>query len=279
MKSIAVLYHNRCHDGFGGAWAAWKKLGSKADYIPVNHQEPYPKGLKGKRVYLIDFCYPRNIIKNLAVIAEHLVVIDHHISAKAVTETVPDHLYSDKHSGAVLAWKYFHPQKPIPKLLLYIEDNDLWNFKLAFSQEIQAALDNYDYKFNLWDKLARELESSSSRKKYIQEGETIVKYQKHLIEEIAKCAEEVKFCGYRTLAVNSSIRDLRSEIAHHLYIKMPPLAIVWHHNGKRIDVSLRSNGKVDVSKLAVRFGGGGHRAAAGFAWPLNKPLPWKKIKQ
>jgi phosphoesterase RecJ-like protein len=29
-------------------------------------------------------------------------------------------------------------------------------------------------------------------------------------------------------------------------------------------VSLRSNGRMDATRIALRFGGGGHRAAAGF---------------
>ena len=35
-------------------------------------------------------------------------------------------------------------------------------------------------------------------------------------------------------------------------------------NGSGIKVSLRSNGEADVSALAARHGGGGHRRAAGF---------------
>jgi len=37
-----------------------------------------------------------------------------------------------------------------------------------------------------------------------------------------------------------------------------------HQAGQQYHVSLRSDGTVDVSKIAARFGGGGHSAAAGF---------------
>jgi nanoRNase/pAp phosphatase (c-di-AMP/oligoRNAs hydrolase) len=34
-------------------------------------------------------------------------------------------------------------------------------------------------------------------------------------------------------------------------------------------VSLRSQGSLDVAAIAVRYGGGGHRNAAGFRMPLK----------
>src|SRR3989344_3757446 len=42
-KKIAVLYHGGCPDGFGGAYAAWKKFGNMAEYIPLKHGKPAPK--------------------------------------------------------------------------------------------------------------------------------------------------------------------------------------------------------------------------------------------
>jgi nanoRNase/pAp phosphatase (c-di-AMP/oligoRNAs hydrolase) len=37
----------------------------------------------------------------------------------------------------------------------------------------------------------------------------------------------------------------------------------------RVDVSIYSIGELDVSKVAERHGGGGHRNAAGFSVPLR----------
>jgi len=39
-------------------------------------------------------------------------------------------------------------------------------------------------------------------------------------------------------------------------------------------VSTRSNGQIDVAALAMKFGGGGHRQAAGFSM---KGKPWEII--
>ncbi|KKT22880.1 MAG: Phosphoesterase, DHHA1 [Parcubacteria group bacterium GW2011_GWB1_43_8b] len=55
------------------------------------------------------------------------------------------------------------------------------------------------------------------------------------------------------------------------------MGIVWYKENDGIHVSLRAQGKVDVSKIAVKYGGGGHKNASGFAWPENKKFPWKVI--
>jgi phosphoesterase RecJ-like protein len=43
-------------------------------------------------------------------------------------------------------------------------------------------------------------------------------------------------------------------------------------------VSLRSKGKADVSVVCEKFGGGGHKYAAGCKLPLNLPLEEVKRK-
>jgi len=53
------------------------------------------------------------------------------------------------------------------------------------------------------------------------------------------------------------------------------IGIVWSRKSGKINVSLRSNGKIDVSKLAFKHGGGGHKAASGFTLDVEKPFPWK----
>lgn len=276
IKNI-FLYHKNCDDGFGAAWAAWKKFGKKGKYVAVQHGDPYPEGLEGKNVYLLDFCYSPDIIKELLKKTAHLAIIDHHKSVKDSVKLVIDNLYKMNNSGSVLAWKYFHPEKKIPKLLLQIEDVDLWNWKLPYSHELSVSLRTYNFDFKLWNKLANAWESDKARKKYITEGVAILKDHNDRVKEAVADAELARFCGYKTLVSNS--RMLVSEIGDALYKKFPPIAIVWSERSGKIIVSLRSNGKVDVSKLAKKFNGGGHNASAAFLLQLNQKLPWKIIKK
>src|SRR3989338_1384657 len=276
-KKIAVLYHKGCRDGFGAAWAAWKKLGEKADYIGVNHAEPPPKNLKGKNVYLLDFVYPLETTKKLLKIVKYLTVIDHHISAEKSTKLAHSYLYALNHSGAVLSWKYFHPKKKIPVLLKYIEDVDIWKLKLPNTRELIASFETYKLDFSLWTKLAKDWESAGGRRRYLEEGRAILKYQNSLVKSALKDAEEVRFLGHRALTVNYSLK-INSEIGDAIRKAGYPLGIIWQRREGRLIVSLRSTDKIDSSKIASRFGGGGHKKASAFRLPSKEKFPWKKVK-
>lgn len=264
IKSIAVLYHNDCPDGFGAAWAAWKKFGDRAMYLPVRHNESPPKEINGKDVYTVDFCYGDDALKKILSEVRSLTVIDHHISRREAVTSLPGSVYGADHSGAVLAWQYFHPKKKVPKLLRYIEDMDLWRFRLAYTREFTEFLESYDFDFALWNKLARGCEQKDTFKKYILEGRALVRHINKEIKKALKNAEEIKFEGYKCLMANSQSHV--SYIGNKLVEKHPPVAIIWSRRGGKTIVSLRSDGVVDVAKIAQKYGGGGHKAAAGFSF-------------
>lgn len=276
MKNIVVLYHANCSDGFSAAWAAWKKFKNRASYVPIEPSPPPPKGLKGKEVYLVDVSYPKVVLQKLLETNESLVVIDHHLSNQKDIKVVPQHTFNLKNSAAVLSWKYFHPKKPVPKLLRYVEDRDIWKFKLPSTKEINSRLDLEKLTFTRWTRLAKLLEVATTRKKYAQEGKIILRYNRMLTDQLVSRANDVIFESFKTKAVNSPV--LRSEIGNVLSKKFGPVGIVWRESKGKIRVSLRSNGKVDVSKLAAKYGGGGHKAAAAFTLNLNSKLPWKYLK-
>ncbi len=275
MKDIVILYHANCTDGFGAAFAAWKKFGDKATYLPVEHQVPPPEGLKDKTIYMVDFCYKAPVLKKLTKANREVVVLDHHIGAKDDMKEATSYVFQNDHSGSVIAWKYFHPGRKTPRLLLHVEDTDLWKFKVLHTREVSAALELVPFDFKIWDRLAKSFELPAARKKFIEKGENIREYQMAVVKRVVLKAQEVEFEGYRTFVANSPI--LASEIGHTLVLKKPPIAIVWSADRKRINVSLRSDGSVDVSVLAKKYGGGGHRSASGFAFPLSKKFPWKNV--
>lgn len=275
MKSIIVFYHIADNDGLGSAWSAWRKLKEKADYFGIDYHFDRHFDYQNKIIYFLDFCPSDKMIELLTQDRNHLVLIDHHISNKNKLKLFDEYKFDSKHSAAVLTWQYFFPHKKIPKMLSYIEDTDIWKFKFSFSREINNAVDLYDGDFKHWSKLAGDLENVSKRKQYIQTGKIISQYQDKLIQKIIAKAKLVKFEGKKVLAVNSSV--LISEAGNALVKKCPPLAIVWSEINKKISFSLRSNGYCDVSKIAEKYGGGGHKGASGFTFDINASLPWQEI--
>jgi oligoribonuclease NrnB/cAMP/cGMP phosphodiesterase (DHH superfamily) len=276
-KKIAVVYHSSCPDGFAAAWAAWKKFGSRAEYHPVAHSDK-PLALRGKEAYFLDLAYKPHAMRRVIKEAAKVVVIDHHVSSESSVKLAKEHVYDLKHSGAFLAWKYFHPGKPVPRLIRHIEDEDLWKFKLADTKAVNARLELLNFSFNEFDKAVRDFEKLALRRKFVQEGKLLGAYRTRLVHRlIEENAALVNFLGYRILAINGA-KPFTSEIGNVMCKMHPPLAIVWQERKNNVIVSLRSNGKVDVSKIAVRFGGGGHKAAAAFNLPLGAKKPWTHIK-
>ena len=277
MKKIVILYHAECPDGFGGAWAAWKKFGDTADYIGVYHNKPAPDGIEGKEVYMVDFVYPLETTKELIAKNKRVTAIDHHISSKEVAKMTENYSYAVNNSGSVLSWIYFHPDKPVPKLLAYIEDRDLFKWNVLGSEAICAFVDSFDYDFLIWDKLAGDLENEKGRVEYFDKGSIILKYQEELIQEFENGAKLVKFEGYDVYVANAP-HEFASRLGNNLAIKKPPIAIVWSEDKKGVSVSLRSSDEnIDVSKIAEKFGGGGHKMAAGFKLPIIKIFPWEDL--
>jgi oligoribonuclease NrnB/cAMP/cGMP phosphodiesterase (DHH superfamily) len=238
-----------------------------------------PKGIVGKELYLIDFCYKKNIMLKLVEDNKKVVVLDHHITRKAEVRMVKEHVFDNFHSGAVIAWKYFFPKKRIPRLLLCVQDNDLWKFKVKKSKEIMLAVNLHPYSFDIWNRIGRDLENPQKRRHYEIQGDAIFKYVTMLAEEMSGLADEVTLNGVRALAVNAP-RFIRSDLGNALTKKGVDVGIVWYIKGRKVHVSLRSNGRVDVSKLAEKYNGGGHERAAAFIFEIGvgKIFPWKPVK-
>ncbi len=276
MKKIVILYHANCPDGFGAAWAAWKKFGARAEYISMKHGDLLPRGLAGKEIYIVDFSLKEPVMNELMKKAKKVAALDHHITAENATKMANEYIYDLNQSGAVIAWKYFHPKKSVPKLLRHIQDVDLWKFKIKNTQEIAAYINSFPFDFKFWSRLALSLKKAKTHREIISEGGAILRHEKDIISRAVKNADLASFAGKKVLVANSSV--LKSEIGSALVKKKSPFAIVWSQKEGKTVVSLRAAGKYDVSKLAEKYGGGGHKNASAFVFDLKKKVPWKIIK-
>lgn len=257
-----VIYHANCSDGTGAAWAAWKLLGDRAEYFAANHGEKPPE-VKGRRVAILDFSYSNSTIKQMVKDADALVVIDHHKSAMVELHDVNCTIFDMKRSGAMMSWNFFHPGKEPPQLIKYIEDRDLWKWELPYSKEFSAAFDMVPWDFDEYDKFLDDSAIDDAKER----GAYILAYSKTVISKIVKNASKRKLDGKDVLVVNSS--HWMSEIGNNLGPKCDYAMIwCWDHEKRQCRVSLRAHhDDEDVSEVAKRFGGGGHRKAAGFSLP------------
>lgn len=123
-----MIYHADCLDGFGAAFSAWCHLGENADYWPAEHGDEPPDTV-GRDVFILDFSYNRPVLLDLRRHAANVTLLDHHKTAQADLARLDFAVFDINRSGCVMAWEYFNPKQPIPKMLLYIQDRDLGGLK------------------------------------------------------------------------------------------------------------------------------------------------------
>jgi nanoRNase/pAp phosphatase (c-di-AMP/oligoRNAs hydrolase) len=262
MQDTIVIYHDDCLDGYGAAYAAWKKFGDSAEYIPAHYGNP-PPDVTGKDVYILDFSYPREILLKIRMRARNLLVIDHHKTAQADLIELPFAKFDMSKSGCILAWEHFHPEDKAPFGLELIQDRDLWQFHIPETKAYCEGLRNLIIRsFIAWDfHLATE-----NCFELAERGEDLLAVFSADITSLAKRAHTAKFVGTEFMACNATPK-YASELGNLLAKTTGKPAAIYSYNGatQRWDYSLRSVGDFDVSEIAKNFGGGGHKNAAGFS--------------
>lgn len=274
------FYHIGCPDGFAAAWSVRRAWGGEGRYVARSHDDLLPlEELEDALVVFVDIAVDNPQLRALSEVASHIILLDHHVSAKlryqSDLETVNrledagHEIYFDlDHSGAVLAWHHFHPDAAPPALLDYVEDQDLWNWKLVGSEEVNAAIASYPREFEVWDALAQR-----SPEDLMREGEPIVRANKLEVRRAIRKTQPILIGGKRLEAVNATFN--RSAIGHELAKRMafgPAWGCVYRVSGDQVHATLYSIGDLDVSEIATQLGGGGHRNAAGFTVSLEEWL-------
>lgn len=265
-----ILYHGKaCPDGFAAALAAWLFFNGRGEYLGLDHGQVRSvddlPALAGRAVYIVDFAFAPDLLKDIDARCAKLVLLDHHKSAADTLQGFVCRcgtLHFDMHkSGARLAWEFFLPDLPVPPLVQYVEDRDLWNWKLEHSAAFLAALDMEAFDFHRWNAIARmdadELQAFMARGAAMDE-----KFTK-LAADIAEGAQEVIFNGERGLMVNAP-GMFHSLVGEMLSQKSGTFALMWTANKGVIKVGLRSQRPYDCIPLATSMGGGGHAQACGF---------------
>lgn len=256
-----IIYHDKCIDGFTAAWAAHTLTGDKV-LLPASHGDEIPY-VAGKRVAIVDFSYPRDLLLEMHEQAEELVVLDHHKTAEEDLRGLPFCVFDMNRSGAGLAWDHFSGGRKRPALVDYVEDRDLWRFQLPASRAINARISTVSQSMKNWSALARVLDNDSDRVQFAVEGAAILDHIDSYIEKMKRQARHVYVGGNRVPMVNApyiNTSELVGELA-----KGEVFAVGWFQRADgKIQYSLRSRGDFDVSAVARSFGGGGHKNAAGF---------------
>ncbi len=262
--TVTCFYHANCTDGAAAAAVIHRKY-PQAELIAMNHGDPIQTDIKNKKVFIVDFSFPAPLLTQIKSEASEVLWYDHHKTALAIRDELGWGILDLKESGASLTWKMEYPDSPVPKMIAYVKDKDIWEWKLPYSREVSAAIRDYedilDPKSQTWKNFIDHL-SDEKFEKIVEEGRIAIRGQKVRIEEGARKGFEVDFHHYKTLAVNWSSDS--SEMGEYIYKNLSyEIALIFYYTGKIWNFSLRSN-RIDVSELAQKYGGGGHPGASGF---------------
>jgi uncharacterized protein len=294
-----VIFHKYCLDGFSGfiILTTTNTIDRNALIYPdvPSAKEP-PPNLHGKNVIVIDVAYKKEIIEQMFNEAKFVLFIDHHISIRndilqlvALNANRHRVVYDSSKSGASLTWRYFYPKKKLPLFIKYIEDNDTgtWKYKhtmpFILGLQVNFKLDLSRETITKWKKLF----NTDTVKNVINLGRKYSEYEEYLLDINSKKYSVELFPSqqiydefrdkfqkpgqYRVCVLNTSCPNgslLGKKVLDEVDCDF---CMMWslHLDKKEIVASLRSK-NVDVGELAKVFGGGGHRLASAFSFPLTK---------
>nr|ACF88468.1 unknown [Zea mays] len=178
----------------------------------------------------------------------------------------------------------------VHKLFKFIEDGDLWRWKIPNSKAFSSGLKDLDIEFNvnannkLFDQLL-ELDPEH----VISHGQATLLEKQRLIDDCLEKSYEISLgCGQfgSCLAVDAdAISNLRSELGNQLASKSRDFnlrgigAVVYKvpelNNDQILKVSLRSLEQEDTTCISQEYGGGGHRNASSFILSVTEFDRWK----
>lgn len=267
MKTY-ILHHNDA-DGFGAAYSAYMKFGKEnVEYIPIDYGWQFPVLEDGSDVYILDFSISRSELDSLVARMNFVLILDHHKSAAEKLEGHPNTFFDMKRSGAGIAWDYFNPNVPRPDFITYIEDQDLFNMAFHNSHEVRSSILIIPLTLDAYIEAAK---VSIEEREY--EGTIIQKQVQYNIERGLEYIHVIEVDEYKMLAVNVCVHQSNYgvELRKHLAKYGCDFSGVYYRvNQNFVKFSCRSNADFDMSLLCKRFGGGGHKQAAGFDVPVEK---------
>ena len=287
MTKTICIYHGKCADGFTAAWIISRALGDSVEFNGGVYQDP-PPDVTGCDVIMADFSYKRPVLLEMAAKANSILVLDHHASAVKELEGLhtlgPGAFYEGwlncgvnvgvlfdmDRSGAGITWDFFHPGEPRPALVNYVEDRDLWRFKLEGSREVSAYVFAHEYEFSIWDDMAKVLDDPNGMQQAIYAGGAIeLKHHKDVAELVGVCKRRMKIGGVEVWGASLPY-TLTSDAGHMMASEGEPFAACYWDTPEGRTFSLRSRDDgADVSLVAKQYGGGGHPHASGFRVPFS----------
>lgn len=288
MSAILCIYHRADLDGICSREVARKALGDTADYLGWDYGDELPQLAAYQTVYLIDISLPPGV---MALHADKLIWIDHHKSAIEAMKGIFIQGYRiDGVAACRLAWQWFsgggQPSKQDfvdrkvvePYAVRLLGEYDIWDKRDPSTDLFQLAMGAE--KSPNWDLLMviapdRVIENRDYIVSLVERGRVIQSYIDVTSAQIStERGFDVDFEGLKFRALNIARCNSMTFLAALKPEHDGCLAYFW--DGSKWKFSLYgvpAKPDIDLSKIASKYGGGGHKqACGGFFQILPKEL-------
>lgn len=274
-KTTKVIYHSADYDGIFSREACRVHFGQDAEYIGWNWGDRVPPVRKNDNLIMVDLAIDE-LMDHL-----NLIWIDHHASAiEKYDKSIPG-LRIDGVAACRLAWQWYHGDSDAskqdyldrsvsePTALTLVGEYDIWDHSDPDTLHMQFGLDALNFREagnSEFDDLLLE-EDEGMINKLLEAGEYAkawsASYYKQVMEEISYDLEweDLRFLVCNLSQGNSLSFDSVFDKERH------DAVLSWKFDGTTTKISLygiEGATTVDLSKIASKHGGGGHKMACGF---------------
>lgn len=281
---MICFYHNDLDGRCAAAVLRCRYCQDEIRFYGINYNMEFPLEIikPGENVFLVDFTPQRKDFNKVVVQGGTIVWIDHHqtaIQKFANMKWLSGLRSNTKPAACYLTWQWAFPHRDAPLAVLLLSKFDTWDFKEGDEvEQFMHGMKGYDTlpTSAIWNGL---LQSNGAKNFSLvssiqQEGKTIGRAFKFWSKEYYTAfGFECDWKGYHCVVCNiallgSKFFDLIKKVCEY------DIMIAYVHDGEQFSVSLYTEQPdINVSTIAVHYGGGGHPGASGFQC---KELPFKK---
>lgn len=301
-----VVSHGHCTDGFMSATVVRKWLQEQGvDLTTVEFYNGYygndfsnlPEKMRDKYVIVCDFSFKKDLFNEMLETTKgNILMLDHHKTAQTDLNDIDEQYvtFDMNHSGAFITWTYFYGFTEIPKAILYVEDNDIWNKALPHTNEFTAYIFSKDFDFDQYEQffdenylsdivfpnghgmvVQNEIHVNNICKKVVP---CFIKLDKVMVKRKETKSEHVTRYYFVACVNIGGSGTLKSDVGNRLVTiyKNANMSMIYAHNlhNGTTNISYRSmNDRSDTTCIATLSGGGGHRNASACSIPhvVNNP--------
>jgi len=277
-----IIYHNADLDGFCSAAIVKMHLIESGvepkDINMIGWDYGHPSPLEGleDRVFLVDISLEQSDMKLLACDPD-TVWFDHHKSAIELSKKGKWDCISGERrigdSAALITWQALFPNEKVPDIVYWVDRYDVWkkedglDWGVVLSIQLGMKLSLKDpsdpHAYDVWDSYINHMPSH-----IVYNGDILYQYVQDQNVIKAKLAFDLMFEGYNFCAINTKGN---SEIAKSAVRSDHDGIMLFAYDGaldnwtvSLYGTGIEERGPVDLSVIAMRYGGGGHAGACGF---------------